>query len=162
MISKCKTLLEANVSETDSKSLLESFELLNEKSKILKELDSEIDPLINEKGEHEKEVKSVEHYDDKILRAIFKIKIRLNKCKNNATSNGSRDIDRKNSSNCCKPVLTVKLPKLSIEKFHGDPSTFLEFFNYFKNAIDKNDSLSKIEKFSCMKSLLAGIGFRIN
>ena len=60
LITKCETSLEANIAETDSDSLLESLELLNENSKIFKELDWEIDFLINEKSEYEKVVKTVE------------------------------------------------------------------------------------------------------
>ena len=73
----------------------------------------------------------------------------------------TRVIDRNNSNNYRKPTSAVKLPKLSIEKLHGDPSIFLEFFNCFKNTIDKNDSLSKTEKRSYLKSLLAGSAYNI-
>nr|XP_042913296.1 uncharacterized protein LOC122273281 [Parasteatoda tepidariorum] len=50
----------------------------------------------------------------------------------------------------------VKLPKLSIEKYYGDPSVRIEFWNQFQSTIDKNETLSVIDKFSYLKSLLGG------
>ena len=71
------------------------------------------------------------------MRAIFKINNRLSKCKVNVTSNSSRDIDRNNSSNYNKPVAAVKLSKLSIQKFYGDPGTFLIFSVALKTLLIK-------------------------
>ncbi|GBN78670.1 hypothetical protein AVEN_260252-1, partial [Araneus ventricosus] len=52
---------------------------------------------------------------------------------------------------------SVKLPKLNIQTFHGDCSYFLDFWNSFEVAIHKNDSLTKIEKFTYLKTYLGGI-----
>ncbi|GBM58855.1 hypothetical protein AVEN_87149-1 [Araneus ventricosus] len=49
---------------------------------------------------------------------------------------------------------SVKLPKLNIQTFHGDCSHFLDFWNSFEVAIHKNDSLTKIEKFTYLKTYL--------
>ncbi|GFR23821.1 integrase catalytic domain-containing protein [Trichonephila clavata] len=54
------------------------------------------------------------------------------------------------------PTIAIKLPRLSLNKFYGDPSTFLEFYGQFENAIHKNNSLSKVEKLKNLKSLVGG------
>ncbi|GFR10995.1 DUF1758 domain-containing protein [Trichonephila clavata] len=54
------------------------------------------------------------------------------------------------------PTPAIKLPRLSLNKFYGDPSTFLEFYGQFENAIHKNNSLSKVDKLIYLKSLVGG------
>ncbi|KFM77508.1 hypothetical protein X975_18849, partial [Stegodyphus mimosarum] len=89
-----------------------------------------------------------------------KIKNRLRKCKADTEVNVIQNaaVIPVIESN---PVAAVKLPKLNIEKFSGDPSTYLEFINCFKNAVDNNDSLSKLSKFQYLKSLLTGAAYNV-
>ncbi|GFX96073.1 uncharacterized protein TNCV_2289631 [Trichonephila clavipes] len=47
-----------------------------------------------------------------------------------------------------EPRSSIKLPKLTVNKFYGDHKNWLEFLSQFENAIDKNSSLSKIEKLN--------------
>ncbi|GBN87048.1 hypothetical protein AVEN_77735-1 [Araneus ventricosus] len=54
---------------------------------------------------------------------------------------------------------SIRLPKLSLQKFADDPSKWLEFFNSYDNAIHSNSGLSKIEKFTYLKSLLSGFAY---
>ncbi|GFY41998.1 DUF1758 domain-containing protein [Trichonephila inaurata madagascariensis] len=54
-------------------------------------------------------------------------------------------------------VNSVRLPKLQIDKYFGDPCLWLEFWNKFQNSIDKNETLTKIDKYSYLKSLLGGV-----
>ncbi|GFY53531.1 reverse transcriptase domain-containing protein [Trichonephila inaurata madagascariensis] len=54
-------------------------------------------------------------------------------------------------------VNSVRLPKLQIDKYFGDPCLCLEFWNKFQNSIDKNETLTKVDKFSYLKSLLGGV-----
>ncbi|XP_035213063.1 uncharacterized protein LOC118186998 [Stegodyphus dumicola] len=51
---------------------------------------------------------------------------------------------------------TVKLPKLIISKYYGDPAFWLEFYNQFESAIHNNSNLSKIDKFNYLRSYLGG------
>ena len=43
---------------------------------------------------------------------------------------------------------SVKLPKLNMKKFRGDITTWSTFWDTFESAIDKNPSLSDIDKFN--------------
>ena len=160
LITRSENLLLSTVEETDFDTLNETLELLLDKEKLLLSLDSEIDDLINDKNEYEKEVKSVEEYSEKIISMKFKIKNRLKKCHVTVKSD-DKNCSSEISKNETKSVSAVKLPKLSIDKFSGDCSQFLDFFNCFTNAIDNNESLTKIEKFQFLKSLLIGPAYNV-
>ena len=51
---------------------------------------------------------------------------------------------------------SVKLPKIFIKKFYGDPISWQQFYETFEATVHKNDSLSGIEKFSYLKGYLGG------
>ena len=48
----------------------------------------------------------------------------------------------------------VKLPKLDLKKFDGEPTEWQSFFETFLSAVDSNDNLSNVEKFTYLKSYL--------
>ena len=49
---------------------------------------------------------------------------------------------------------SVKLPKLSLQKFSGDITTWSTFWDTFESVIHKNPNLSDIDKFDYLNSLL--------
>ena len=49
---------------------------------------------------------------------------------------------------------TVKLPKMEITKFSGDPIDWQTFFDTFTAIIHNSDTLSKVEKFTYLRSYL--------
>lgn len=51
---------------------------------------------------------------------------------------------------------TVKLPKIEIKKFHGDPLEWKTFYDSFKSAVDGNIHLSNVEKMNYLVNLLKG------
>ena len=51
----------------------------------------------------------------------------------------------------------VKLPKLFIKRFTGEPTEWQQFSDTFKATIDVNTSISKIEKFSYLEGYLGGV-----
>ena len=50
----------------------------------------------------------------------------------------------------------IKLPKLVLPRFKGDITMFQSFWDSFQSAVNNNPSLSKIDKFNYLKSLLDG------
>ena len=50
----------------------------------------------------------------------------------------------------------AKLPKITNKKFYGDPISFTPFWDSFKSSLDENPSLSDIDKFNYLRSLLEG------
>ena len=52
------------------------------------------------------------------------------------------------------PDRRVKLSKLSLKAFNGDITNWTTFWDSFKSAIHENSTLSEIDKFNYVKSLL--------
>ena len=52
------------------------------------------------------------------------------------------------------PKKTAKLPKLEVKKFSGRIQEWQEFWDSFEGAIDKNESLAAVDKFSYLQSLV--------
>ena len=48
----------------------------------------------------------------------------------------------------------VKLPKLSLKKFNGDLTKWITFWDTFESAVHRNSTLSSIDKFNYLNSLL--------
>ena len=51
-------------------------------------------------------------------------------------------------------VPQVKIPKLSIKKFSGDLTKWVTFWDSFNSAIHSNPSLSSMNKFNYLMSLV--------
>ncbi|OXA42259.1 hypothetical protein Fcan01_22707 [Folsomia candida] len=54
------------------------------------------------------------------------------------------------------PVQAMRLPKFEIQQFHGECLDWTTFKDTFEAAIHTNPSLSKVQKFTYLKSLLKG------
>ena len=50
----------------------------------------------------------------------------------------------------------VKLPRIELKKFNGDPLQWKTFIDTFKSAIHENSTLTEVEKMNYLKSLLTG------
>ena len=55
-----------------------------------------------------------------------------------------------------KSSVRVRLPKLEMRKFDGKLHEWQEFWDSFESAINKNDSLGDVDKFSYLNRLLVG------
>jgi len=52
--------------------------------------------------------------------------------------------------------ISVKLPKLEIKKFSGNPSQWRSFWDSFQAAVGKHSHIEDVEKFNFLKGLLEG------
>lgn len=52
------------------------------------------------------------------------------------------------------------LPKLTLQRFRGEITQWSSFWDPYKSAVYKNDSLSTIDKFNYLNSLLKGAAAR--
>ena len=50
----------------------------------------------------------------------------------------------------------VRLPKISIKRFIGDPTTWQQFYETFQATVHQNANLSDVEKFSYLQGFLGG------
>ena len=73
-----------------------------------------------------------------------------------ATQNSNSSIQAGTQSNASTIPTHAKLPKLELRKFSGDPINWHPFWESFESAIHKNTTLSDVERFQYLKSLLEG------
>ena len=57
------------------------------------------------------------------------------------------------------PGAKVKLPKISLPCFNGDPINWIHFWDSYKSAIHSNADLSEVDKFNYMRPLLDRVAF---
>ena len=55
----------------------------------------------------------------------------------------------------------VKLPKLQIEKFSGDPKQYRAFRDAFDLVANESNDLTDVDKFTYLKRYLAGVFIKI-
>ena len=70
--------------------------------------------------------------------------------------NFSTNADRKVQSNVEKAGANVRLPKLEILKFAGEPTKWQTFIDSYETAINSPSNLGNIEKFNCLRCYLEG------
>ncbi|CAB4040850.1 PREDICTED: uncharacterized protein LOC107340613, partial [Paramuricea clavata] len=132
---------------------------LEERLKKLKSLDEEILEVI-EDSEITSEIEESGEFTKNIYGAIVEIDSVLSKSKlhqqlENNGDNLNGEAESLSQSNGSKNK-HAKLPKLVLNTFYGEPTQWLSFWNCFESAVNKNDELSKVDKFNYLKSLLKG------
>ncbi|GFQ73131.1 integrase catalytic domain-containing protein [Trichonephila clavata] len=167
-VTKQITKIESDILKPDItvEDLEESIELLTEGGEELKLIDSQIESLI-QVDQIEVEFESIEEYKEKITRTRFKTRKLIQKISKGSNVNNSWQ-DSNISLNSTSPDETqtkekerIKLPKLTIPKFYGEISEWLNFWNAFKSAIHENDNVCKIDKFNYLRSFLGGSAFSL-
>ncbi|XP_035220972.1 uncharacterized protein LOC118193921 [Stegodyphus dumicola] len=155
-VSKVLKKIETELSKDDVSInvIEETLDILNEKAKTLSDLNTQIEQDLKvPEDEFELEVSSALEYEEKIqlwqFRARKKLR-ELHKLENSDPNETAIDSKLENNK-------IIRLPKLTIAKFFGDSSNWQEFWSQFEAAIHNNDSLSKVNKFSYLKSLLGGV-----
>lgn len=154
----------ADDSRCDVGDLKESYALINERKINLKALDNEIQNIISEDA-LEEEITLSEEYQEKCLRISIKIESVVNSTEKINISNSDNNFNNEpisvTSFQTQNNAKSLKLPKLVLDKYGGDPKKFTEFWNSYESTIEQNDSLSKIEKFAYLKSLLINQAYNI-
>ena len=98
--------------------------------------------------------------DDKLIEDIeeaseFDVEVRLEKIEIEAFLNKDKSFAAKSEMSKFETP-GVKLPKLTVKTFKGEPTEWQQFEEMFKAAVDSNSSISNVEKFSYLKGFLAG------
>ncbi len=153
-IAKVKSIVESfNESQTN---LLRSYQdTLQEKMALISTLDGEI--LEGTKDEDiEKEIDDSSEFKRGLKECLYEIEgvlICTQVSQDNQSSNGAATL---NSSLTQSPHLQnqVKLPKLQLKKFDGDPTSWQQFWDSFNCAVHENTALSNIDKFNYLLGLL--------
>ena len=136
--------------------LLALQESLRRKTGVIAKLDEEILEVLENDEEIVEEIVASEETQLYIQTKITEVDCFLKKMNATKVEIG---VDVKTKMPVAEPTklqAMVKLPKLQIEKFSGDPKEYSSFRDAFMIAIGDNKGLSKIEKFTYLRSYLSG------
>ena len=120
---------------------------LQRKRDIITTLDEEITNLLD-KQEIEKEIVDRSEFEDELEDALCRIERAL---RNQAGKQPSQQSVHSQHS-----FDKVKLPKLPLLTFNGDPTEWAPFWESFESTIDNNANLADIDKFKYLQRSLTG------
>ena len=148
--SKWKNILEENSEEKEDE-LMIILQNLREKQSDLKQMNREVIMLLDEE-ELEDDAVQCEEIEYNIRRTIQKISKELQSIKIND------NLSNVNNTSCAAPVKAqgMKLPKFNLTSFNGDPLKWTTFIETFTAAVDSQNSLTAIEKFTYLRGQLKG------
>ena len=138
---KCSDIISPGIdkiSEEECLQLVTVLETLRGKERILKELDGRIIDLVDD-DDIEIEVDLATQFETDLKFLIEKVKKVLLKVEQTQDSM---------SLSSSKLKTGVKLPKLVMKTFSGDPLEWMTFKETFEATVDSNDNISDIEKFT--------------
>ena len=114
----------------------------------MKVLDEAIVELVKDK-EIDVEIEESENFKFGIHDTIRKIDSTLKRLKKNEADTGG--IVPAQAEEALSSSVQVKLPKINLYKFNGDPCTWVPFSDSFQAAVDKNPNLATIDKFNYLR-----------
>ena len=126
---------------------------ITEKLKSLSTLDDDIANLIEDEAELATDIEQADDYKQRIYTAI----VSIDKAVAPTPPTGpAPHRDRASARDDPLPdaASRVKLPKLTIRSFDGDITRWTSFWDSYKSAIHDNRSLSAVDKFNYLRSLL--------
>ena len=152
-ITKVDELMGAPDSDKIDKSKISQLKLsLEEKLATVKQLDGDILEL-TEDDKVDEEIEQADLFKEGIYTAIVRIERLLA-----ATPIAPPTIPHVTPRESERPPDAsghrVKLPKLMLKPFNGDITTWTPFWESYESAIHKNASLSDVDKFNYLNSLL--------
>ena len=137
--------------------------LLEAKLKTLEEIDQEVLSLCNV-DEIPQEIEESEKYLEKVISCQKRINDISQQNREPQETNPLAGLIQTLPGAIAPSIPTnqvkAKLPKLVLPKFRGDITTWMGFWDSFKSAVHDNASLSKIDKFNYLRSLLEGAASR--
>ena len=131
------------------KQLSVKMQQLDGKLKVLSDIDKEILDQC-EVDTIEREIDESEVISAKILQCKQRISDAITRVA--ATPPATATTGAVTSSPSNKP----KLPKLTLPRFRGDLTSWTTFWDLYKSTVHDNGEISKVDKFSYLKSLLEG------
>ena len=123
-------------------SLLDTLET---ESGTLYELNQELQNLIDDEEELMKEINDYIQFKIIVKKAVIQVRRLLNGTDSLSTVTATTRSSK-----------SVKLPKLELNKFNGDPTKWKTFYDSFLSAVHNNDDISDIQKMTYLQSLLKG------
>ena len=144
-----RELDELLAADTLKKARLAQLKLsLQEKLDTLKQIDGEIIEL-TEEGDLENEIQQADTFKDSVYSAMVRLQEAV---KETGTATPSTSVAVMPHAHDHR----IKLPKLTIQSFDEDVTLWMPFWDSYDSAIHQNPSLSEVDKFNYLRSLLRG------
>ena len=121
---------------------------LKEKLQNIKALDAEIVELVDDEGELANEIEQADANREALYASLLKVERFLDAAPPAPVPTGGA------TTHAYARVSGVKLPKIQLRSFNGEPTKWTAFWESFESAVHSNTALSDVEKFSYLNSLL--------
>ena len=155
MLNDSEALLTADPPDMTSVATLEVT--LREKISVLDGLDNEIFDLLDSDDAVAEEIQQSDGFKKEVRTVLVRIEQLTRRLGTGSTvAAAPHRPAAPSTASSSAPASTVKLPKLTIAPFKGDPTCWTAFWDSFETAIDRNSSLTDIEKFGYLRSFLQG------
>ena len=92
----------------------------------------------------------------KSLRVLARIDLSLEDAKNSEHVRTSPSFSQCNNNVKSNEGAKVKLPKLELKSFSGNYDEWQNFWDIFESAVNRNTDISRIQKFTYLKSWMTG------
>ena len=126
----------------------------------LKDLDSQILDKLEEEGAIAKEIDESAELKSGIQESIIKIELTISQGEVKNLGEAANINPTHPLLNSVNPLaakeMSIKLPRIIMKEFSGNPLDFQSFWDTFAATIDSNTQLSSINKFGYLKGLLRG------
>ena len=145
----------------NEKDILEGYKVtLSDKKESIRKLNEDILNEIEDEEQIEQDIFQAGEVGESINRMIVKIdnvlKFPITEQNNVSTPGGLGSSDSSETQQMHSPATRAKLPKLSLKKFTGNPIDWQSFYDSYSTAVHNNNTLSKVDKFNYLKTLLEG------
>ena len=145
------TLGETSVNLSKLKQLKTAISI---KLDTLVQLDEQLLSLLTDEKEISDEIVETDEWRCKLELAIIDAEAALLPSPTPKSSSTSTSSPSRTPSPSGAAVPKVKLPKLTLNNFEGDPTTWVPFWDSFESTIHNNPQLSAINKFNYLHPLL--------
>eukprot|EP00794_Sanderia_malayensis_P002359 gene2359-2720_t len=137
------------VADIEVQTKLESYKnTLERKRKDIETLDADIINALEKDDDIEKDILDREEFEEEVSETICRIQ--------NILKARTESPHRINWESQSRKEAQVKLPKLNMLTFNGDPTQWISFSESFKSSIDGNQNLAKVEKMKYLQGLQSG------
>ena len=141
--------------------LLSIRECLVRKAAVISKLDEELLDSIEDENEIAKEINAAEEFQNFVRKKGIEIEQFLSRIKDEENRNRMPALEQPIPIIRERDKVRVKLPKLQIEKFSGDPKQYCAFRDVFDLVTNENNDLTDVEKFTYLRSYLTGDALRL-
>jgi len=128
---------------------------LNEKLEVIRTLDAEVIELIEEEEALTNEIQQADTYRESIHSYLLRIEAALGTPAATPPT-GRATLPTAGETATASTSTIVKLPRLKLKAFAGDLTQWTPFWQSFKATAHSNTSLTPVEKFSYLNSVVEG------